>query len=356
MVWCTALPVRPRSPPLAHGDVLLLLGSCFATDVGERLHLAGHPSLYNPLGTMFNPVSIGRTVRRLAGARLFQAEDLQWCEQQEHYFCYEAGARYTHPDAGACLTQLNEAVGRGHAQLMRSECLFLTLGSAWVYTLRSTETVVANCHRQPQQAFHRSILSPSDVAVHLNDAVAAARAVNPGIRIVLTVSPVRHWREGPVESSRSKAHLLAAAHQVVEADRDRRQLRACFFSLGAPRPISYFEAYEVIMDELRDYRWYKPDMLHPSEAAVDIVFQRLLASYFAEGDAPIRAAIQVIEAILDWLPVKLHRKRTSKRSLPTISVLRIRFLIFRRPFVLQRSTDPSDPRVEQLVALLHKIW
>jgi len=275
---------------LRHEDTLLLLGSCFSDEVGARLEHLGHPASYNPLGTMFNPASIERTVDWIASGEPATSESVARCDRQGLYYCYDAGTGHSHEDEEACVAGLNQSLEEARATLSDCKALFLTLGSAWTYVLRSTGKIVANCHRQPHSQFERRLLEPAAVAEHVHGAVESARRVNPGLRVVLTVSPVRHWREGAVASSRSKAVLLTAVHQVCDA------------VPGA----SYFPSYEVVMDELRDYRWFADDMLHPSAAAVDYVTRRLLRSHFASADDHLRSEVSKIRAAANHRHARPH--------------------------------------------------
>lgn len=280
------MPAAPLSGArLRHTDALTLLGSCFADQVGGRLHDAGHSTCINPLGVVYNPVSLGCTISRLARSspveREMTADELHWCERQGIHFSFHASTRHSHELRDECLRSLNEAIERGHRALRSSTVLYLTLGSAWAYTLRDSGLVVANCHRQPQDRFERLLLSVASIEESLRDAIEAARRLNPTLRVVLTVSPVRHWREGAVASSRSKAHLLTATHSVVDS---------------MPRAVSYFPSYEILMDELRDYRWFEEDMIHPSKPAVDYVTSRLLEAHFDPSDEPLRDRCRAVRA------------------------------------------------------------
>ena len=271
-------PPAPSIPAIRHADELLLLGSCFSDEVGTRLQNFGHCANVNPLGTIFNACSL-RTSLELYSTEdaSIDHEQIQYCERQKHYYSFDAGTVHTHSDRDACIASLDAAVAAGRQSLLQSRCLFLTLGSAWAYVLRSNGRIVANCHKQPQDAFDRILMSPSAIEDDVRGAIAAARSANPDLSIVLTVSPVRHLREGAVASSRSKAHLLSAVHAVCDdADNDG---------------IAYYPSFELINDELRDYRWYAEDMIHPSSAAADYVTERLLEAHFDRADDSIRAEV-----------------------------------------------------------------
>ena len=247
----TSVPIAPAPRPLSHEDGLLLLGSCFSSDVGSRLAHLGHPTLSNPLGTLYNPSSLRRCLEWFADGTLPTESELAYCSRRDVYFSFDAGTSHARETPDECVASLGRALTDGRESLLAARALFLTLGSAWAYDRNGR--IVANCHRQPQGEFTRTLLSPQQVEAHVLGAVSAARSVNPHVHVVLTVSPVRHWREGAVESSRSKAHLISAAHAACA------QLEHA----------TYFPSYEILMDELRDYRWYSEDLLHPSNAAAE---------------------------------------------------------------------------------------
>ena len=270
----TEVPIEPRThrPLLRHDESLLLIGSCFSDGVGERLRAAGHDALSNPLGTLFNPASIRRAVE------LFGAPNLASPSQDGGglWFNFDAGTALSRPTSADCDDAVALALAAGREQLQRSSLLCITLGSAWAYVDRESGSVVANCHKQNANRFERRLLGVDECADELRRCIAAARGVGgEDLRALVTVSPVRHWREGAVESSRSKAHLLSAAHEVIDSD----------------DTADYFPSYEIVMDELRDYRWYDRDMLHPSDAAVDYVFEQLMKSHFSRDDDELRAAV-----------------------------------------------------------------
>ena len=292
----TTVPVPSvAAPRLRHKDRIFLIGSCFSDEVGSRLGRFGHPVLVNPLGTMFNPASLERTISWLASDEKATSADVLWCDRQEVHFCFDAGTSLVHESQAGCVRVLNDALDEARLPLRDCGALFLTLGSAWAYRLKGSGKIVANCHKQPQDAFVRSLLSVGAVEQHVRSAIHAARRVIPKVRVVLTVSPVRHWREGAVESSRSKAALLSAAHAVVESEPDTH----------------YFPSFEMMMDELRDYRWYEEDMLHPSAPAADYITERLLAAHFDGADDPLRDTVSKLRIAAQ------HRQArpTSKQAL-----------------------------------------
>ena len=179
---------------------------------------------------------------------------------------------------------MNAARERGRASLAKSQVLFLTLGSAWTWRLRESGALVANCHKQPAALFEKFIVRPSEVQVALFEAVQKCAAANPDLKVVLTVSPVRHWRDGASENGQSKAVLLLAAHDLCERD---------------PSRFHYFPSYEIMMDDLRDYRFYESDMLHPSHQAVEYIWGKLQDSLLCPSCTPTIAKLQALSRAVE---------------------------------------------------------
>ena len=228
-------------------EEMLFVGSCFADAIGRRFQEEGFPVVVNPYGTMYNPVSVLHTITH--GVR----NDVQ-CSR-EH-----------------CTSFLTPCV----------KTVFLTLGTNHVYRLKETGEIVDNCEKRPQRLFQEEELTVEQCADSLREAVALLRQVNPDVRIVLTVSPIRYRKYGYHESQLSKATLLLAVNTILKED----------------SRLAYFPAYELVLDELRDYRFYASDMLHPSEQAVDYIWERLVeacfskrAKTFLEEWRPVRQAL-----------------------------------------------------------------
>ena len=220
---------------------ILLVGSCFADGIGRRFREEGFPVTVNPYGTMYNPASVLHTIER-------------------------------------CAT--------------KSDTVFMTLGTNHVYRLKETGEIVDNCEKRPQSLFQEQKLSVSECADYLQRAVDILRQRNPEVRIVLTVSPIRYRKYGYHESQLSKATLLLAVEEIcIRPDRqEQAEIRK-----SPCQSVVYFPAYEIMMDELRDYRFYAPDMLHPSQQAVDYIWERLV-DYCFSADA--KAYLE------EWRPLK----------------------------------------------------
>lgn len=260
---------------LTHRTSGLLLGSCFADAIGERMEAGKLPVCRNPLGVLYNPLSIASTLRRIAAPVFFTAEDL--FQRDGLYGTFDAHSSLSDPDPDRTLEKLNEAVKAAHTVWKEAGYLILTLGTARVYRRKDTGRTVCNCHKFPAADFDHVLLSPEAVVRAFTD-LAAELPELARKQVLLTVSPVRHLKDGFAGNQLSKATLTVAAHRLCETFPGFR----------------YFPAYEILMDELRDYRFYASDMVHPSGTAIDYIWERFSQNVF---DAPTRNLLARIERI-----------------------------------------------------------
>ena len=244
--------------PIDHSRQGLALGSCFAELIAGRMRRAKLPIVVNPFGTLYNPMSVADTIETLEAGGRFGSEDLVQCS--ELWCSFRFHGDFDSPDPTAALEVMNRAVEEGSQALCQADYLIVTFGTAWVYELASSDShtskgVVANCHRFPAGMFHRRRLSVQEIVDRYE---ALLRGPLAGKQLILTVSPVRHLRDGLAGNSLSKATLLVAVHELQERH---------------PEQVDYFPAYEMLIDDLRDYRFYAADMTHPSETAAAYVWE-----------------------------------------------------------------------------------
>ena len=259
-------PVAPltRKGLISHATPLLLLGSCFASNIGARLQRDMFDVTVNPFGTLYNPASIAAACGRIAAGTHFTEDDIvegNGCLHSWH--CHSSLSAKTH-DRGEYLSTLNRLVDRMQADMCNVGVAILTFGTRHVYRLNSNGMVVANCHKFPAAEFDELDMDVEQCTGCIEKAIAALRSINPDMRIVLTVSPVRYVGEGLHNSALSKSTLLIACDSV------------CTRYEG----VIYFPSYEIMMDDLRDYRFYASDMKHPSDVAVDYIYSIFSESFF----------------------------------------------------------------------------
>lgn len=257
--------LAPEFPfSLDHGSPVMFMGSCFAENMGELLQAHKIPSVVNPFGILFNPFSIMNALERMLNERPYTETDL--VQVGEHFVSLDHHSRFNHRNKGEALSLINDALAKGADQLRQSDTLFITLGTAWVYHHLKRNHTVANCHKIPNREFEKRLLSFQDVHLIVRHIPQFIQSKRLDMNIVFTVSPVRHWKDGAIENQRSKATLLTAVHEVVQEFEQAH----------------YFPAYELLMDDLRDYRFYTTDMLHPTAQAIDYVWDKFQQSFFSD--------------------------------------------------------------------------
>ncbi len=249
---------RPvRRPCMNHSHRLMSLGSCFATHIGARLAETGFRCDVNPYGVLYNPLSIDAALREMIAGKVYTLADLHLHQGLWHSPMHHGDFSSLSPEEA--LQRINARLHRAADELDGLDYLLLTWGTAWVYEDRRTGRVVGNCHKLPEKDFLRRRLSVDEIVSDAVSLLSGLLARNGRLKVVLTVSPIRHVRDGLHANQLSKATLLLAAEQVEAAFPDR---------------VFYFPAYELVLDELRDYRFYADDLVHPSELAVRYVWER----------------------------------------------------------------------------------
>ena len=242
---------------------LMMLGSCFAENMGSKFSYYKFDVDVNPCGIIYNPLSVANVLRLIVEGKQFEKSDLRqvggkWVSLYHH------GA-FSSTDPDECLRRINDRLTKATGELRTLDLLVITWGTAWVYRYTRENIVVSNCHKITSQEFERSRLSVEDIVKEYLVLIGRLREINPGLRILFTVSPIRHWKDGAHGNQLSKATLLLAI------DRLREELQHVY----------YFPAYEIVLDELRDYRFYADDMLHMSGFTVDYIWERFLYSFIS---------------------------------------------------------------------------
>ena len=255
MKFLTQIPLSKSKSTIDYSSQLLLLGSCFSQNIGEKLKHYKFQELQNTFGILFHPLAIEKLIDKAVNKAFFTEQDI--FNENERWHCFDAHSELSNPFKEKLLSDLNFAVERTLVQLKKASHVIITFGTAWVYRNASTKQVVANCHKVPQSNFTKELLDCKTIIQSLERMVALVRSINPSAKFIFTVSPVRHLKDGFVENQVSKAHLISAIHEVAKRDE-----------------VSYFPSYEIMMDELRDYRFYTKDMVHPNEIAVDYIWEK----------------------------------------------------------------------------------
>ena len=296
--------------PLSHQDHWMVLGSCFTEHVGSKLKQAGFRVCLNPFGILYNPMSILTALQRLDHPESFRFGDLVQRDGLFHSFMHHG--RFSSTDREETLDQINQSLMDAALAWSKTSCLMLTLGTAWVYTLPDSGQIVANCHRFPESVFLRQRLSVEHIIDAYERYFDALFVQKPDLKVVLTVSPIRHIRDGMEENTRSKAIL----HLAIES------LCARY------KQVAYFPSYELIMDDLRDYRFYAEDLLHPSEMAQTYVWEQFSDAFFSKSTHEVIKQVLQIRKAMEHKPFRPDDEtylRFAQKQVATLAVLKARY-------------------------------
>jgi hypothetical protein len=277
MEFRTYVPIPKSNIDIHHSTKMMLFGSCFSENIGRKLSENKFDVDINPFGILYNPLSISSAMQRLLQNRTFSEADLVFRDGLYHSFSHHGAFSHSHKDY--CLKSIRSRFSAAASRIRQTDVFLITFGTAYVYRLQQTGEMVGNCHKFPSEVFDRFRLSVDDIVAEWSELIADLCKLNPSMKIVFTVSPIRHWRDGAHENQVSKSILHLAIDQLMAEFEDN---------------LHYFPAYEIVMDELRDYRFYSEDMFHPSETAIDYLWKRFRESFFS----PVTEKI-----ISDWQPI-----------------------------------------------------
>jgi hypothetical protein len=257
----TIIPVKKSTLEIAHQSKLMLMGSCFAENMGDRLLAHRFDSVLNPFGILYNPSSIALALDKISHNYRFEEADL--FEFDGRYHSYLHHGRFSNIDQKICLAQINQELALAYTRLKTADYLFITFGSSWVFKLAESDTVVGNCHKVPAKKFVRTLLKLNDIVDEYQKLLDKLLKTNANLNIVFTVSPVRHLKDGAHGNQISKSILLLAVEELTN------NYKQC----------QYFPSYELIMDDLRDYRFYNSDMTHINETGIEYIWDYFCKTY-----------------------------------------------------------------------------
>ena len=289
MKFKLTLDAKPSKYPIEYGDKLMLIGSCFTENIGAKFKTHLFELSENPYGILFNPVSVINALTEIMELRTYKADDL--FHHNELWHSWNHHSRFSAIENGEALKNINHTIFEAHHFLKSANRLVITLGSAWLYHLTNDAPlgngqVVANNHKGSINWFFKSLMQPKLLQENLQDLVDRLQAFNPNLHIVFTISPVRHLREGLIENNRSKAVLIHAVHELVSQSNQ----------------VDYFPAYEYVMDDLRDYRFYAEDLVHPNFAASGYVWDKLVETYMEPKTQTIMKQIAELQLAMNHKP------------------------------------------------------
>jgi len=285
-----------------HHQKIYLTGSCFSENIATKFRYYGFQSLANSHGIIYNPYSIQQSLHDLAHNKKYTVDDFQLAEGR--YFSYHHHGEYSAADAYDLAVMINESLEIHRTFLKQTSLVFVTLGTAWIYTIPDRNLIVANCHKMPSKTFMKSCMSLDSIEDTLKLIIKNIHELNPTAKIVFTVSPVKHLNDGFINNQLSKSLLHIAIQKQLHNN------------------IFYFPAYEIMNDDLRDYRFWKQDMIHPNQLAIDYIWEKLSKTYFDSPTEQILIEVKKLRQFLAHLPLttnptkidELNKEKERKRA------------------------------------------
>jgi hypothetical protein len=310
MEFILAFHVTPSSHKISYADKVLFIGSCFTEEIGEMMKDLKFDVSLNPNGILYDPVSIAAALDSYIENKFYKENDLFILNELWH--SWQHHSIFSGMNKERVLQNINHSQSAAHQFLKNASWLIITLGTSYNYQLKNSLQPVANCHKAPQDFFEKKLLSIEEIISQLSNVILKLQSFNPGLKIIFTVSPVRHVKDGVVENNRSKARLIEAVHSIKENNKN----------------IFYFPAYELIIDVLRDYRFYKNDLVHPSESATEFVFESFCNAYLDEHSLKLSEDIKSIVTAKNHKPFQKEssaHKKFQRSQLEKIKTIKTNF-------------------------------
>jgi len=273
---------------------ILSLGSCFSENMGAKLTYYKFNALINPFGILYNPESIANSLEFLLENKKFTDSDL--FEHEGVWNSFYHHSRFSNTNKTEALTQINNSIKEASIHLSETKFLLITFGTAWVYKHKNTGKIVSNCHKIPEKEFNRFKLSVSEMGEHWLVLIQKLKKLNPNLNVIFTVSPVRHLKDGAENNQISKASLILAVHELIAKTENT----------------SYFPSYEIMMDDLRDYRFYNDDMIHPSPIAINYIWEKFMESVFHYDSKKLMREIHKINQAIEHRAFQPHSESHQK--------------------------------------------
>ena len=277
-----------------YNTAVLLVGSCFAQNIGQKLMNFGFNTSINPFGVLYNPVSVLNGLNILVTGKVYTENDLIYYNDIWQSFDHYTG--FSHKNKEECLRRINTEIERSAKFINNINYLILTFGTSWVYKYKNNGKVVANCHKIPASYFERVFIKSEEIVKIYTRFIKEIRKNLPDLKVVFTVSPVRHWKDGATGNMVSKSNLIMAVHQLVNE---------------LPET-SYFPSYEIMLDDLRDYRFYKDDMIHPSDMAINYIWEKFIYVYINKETKFLMKEIYKINQVAGHIPSDIHDENYQK--------------------------------------------
>lgn len=281
MRFRTEVDINKTPFSIGYNTPTLFIGSCFTENIGAIMRENKMPVIINPFGVVYNPYSICNSLQNLIENKKYTESDIQF--KNGLWFSYDHHTRYSAENKNDCMQRINQTINEGHEILNKLQNLVVTFGTARLYRLISNGKVVANCHKVPAKEFDHQLMDVEEIVELWDNLISTLISKNQSLKIIFTVSPIRHWKDGAEGNQLSKSTLIVAVYKLIKK---------------FPDNAFYFPSYEIMMDDLRDYRFYDDDMLHPSSKAIDYIWEKFQKSYIDKNSVEMIAKIQkVMQAV-----------------------------------------------------------
>jgi lysophospholipase L1-like esterase len=284
MQFRTQIPLSKSNNPIDYNSKVLSFGSCFAENMADKFDYFKFQNETNPFGIIFNPVSIEKVIEIVVQEKWFTEKDVFFHNERWHSF--EVHSDLSNSDRQELLETLNKAISQTNKHLKEATHIIITYGTSWIYRNLQSDEIVANCHKVPQKQFSKELLPVDVIQKSIQNTIDLIQTLNPGINLIFTISPVRHIKDGFAENQLSKSHLFTAVYQVLKTYNPKLITQ------------NYFPSYEIMMDELRDYRFYTEDMLHPNQVAIDYIWHKFSENYMTEESISLMQEVDEIQKSL----------------------------------------------------------
>jgi hypothetical protein len=288
--FTTKIHISKSLYPIDYDSKIFSLGSCFAMNISEKFNYYKFINTVNPFGILFHPIAIHTIIRRAVEEDFFAESELFF--HNERWHCFDTHSDLSSVNKEELLQNLNQNLSHLKSKIESASHMLITFGTAWVYKEKTSRKIVANCHKVPQTQFEKELLSATQIEDAISDTISLLLKVNSKLNVVLTISPVRHLKDGFIQNQQSKANLIIGVHQAIrrQPTTDNRQL------------LTYFPSYEIMMDELRDYRFYAQDMIHPNQTAIDYIWKRFAETSISTAVLPIMDEVESVQKALSHKP------------------------------------------------------
>jgi lysophospholipase L1-like esterase len=284
MQFRTQISLSKSNNPIDYNSRVLSFGSCFAENMADKFDYFKFQNETNQFGIIFNPVSIEKVIERTVTENWFTEKDVFFHNERWHSF--EVHSDLSNSDRQELLETLNKAISETNKQLKEATHIIITYGTSWIYRNLESDEIVANCHKVPQKQFSKELLPVDVIQKSIQNIIDLIQTINPNVSFIFTISPVRHIKDGFAENQLSKSHLFTAVHQVLKTHNSKLITH------------NYFPSYEIMMDELRDYRFYTEDMLHPNQVAIDYIWHKFSENYISDESISLMQEVDEIQKSL----------------------------------------------------------